>query len=114
VAPYETAPGHGATSLVHARLAAAGLQLLAAGGDGVLGPEWTPRIGRRRGRSGLQHVLCERKLQTIALGQAPRRIKLFIRARGEELVQNAIRAGFIDGAIESGLIAGARAAAISV
>jgi hypothetical protein len=29
-------------------------------------------------------------------------------------VQNAIRAGFIDGAIESGLIAGARAAAISV
>jgi len=37
--------------------------------------------------------LSERKREAIALGQASRGIKLFIHARGEPLLQNAIRAG---------------------
>ncbi len=45
--------------------------------------------------------LSERKREAVALGQASRGLKIFIRARGEPLLQNSIRAGhpfgYLDG-----------------
>ena len=51
-------------------------------------------------------ALSERKREAIALGQASRGIKIFIRARGESRLQNAIRPGHPFGYLDTELLLG--------
>jgi pseudooxynicotine oxidase len=50
--------------------------------------------------------LTEVKLRAIELGQASRGIKIFIRARGEPLLQSAVRAGHAFGYLDTELLLG--------
>ena len=53
----------------------------------------SPCRSTRWARSSSRPALPEDKQRAIALGQASRGIKIFIRARGEAVLQNAIRPG---------------------
>jgi pseudooxynicotine oxidase len=58
------------------------------------------------GAIGFEPALTEVKLRAIELGQASRGIKIFIRARGEPVFQNAIRPGHAFGYLDTEMLLG--------